>query len=111
MAVLKAQGVGVAWVASMPILNDVSFVLTPGFFGLVGANGAGKTTLLRVLAGELVPHEGTVHVRRAGRRFGHCRHTVGAMGSGVLALAASHEGLAAELRGRLALDPGALERW
>ena len=31
--------------------------------GLIGENGMGKTTLLRVLAGELVPDEGTV--RRA----------------------------------------------
>jgi ATPase subunit of ABC transporter with duplicated ATPase domains len=45
------------------LLGDVSFRVGEGTTAaLVGANGAGKTTLLRLLAGELVPHDGTVHV-------------------------------------------------
>ncbi|HEV8547663.1 MAG TPA: ATP-binding cassette domain-containing protein, partial [Polyangiaceae bacterium] len=111
MTMLEVRGVGVAWTASLPVIKEVSFGLTPGFFGLVGANGAGKTTLLRVLAGELAPHEGSVHLRPAGATLVHCPQTVDAVGADVRALAASHEGLAAELRGRLALEPAALERW
>ena len=41
--------------------------------GLVGRNGAGKTTSLRVLAGEALPHGGTVDRQR--RRSATCRRT------------------------------------
>ncbi|MFG3722492.1 ABC transporter ATP-binding protein [Streptomyces massasporeus] len=42
--------------------------------GIVGENGAGKTTLLRILAGEIRPDHGTVHI---GGRFGYCpQHAV-----------------------------------
>ncbi|MGW7002786.1 ABC-F family ATP-binding cassette domain-containing protein [Streptomyces sp. NPDC054933] len=45
------------------LLDDVSFRVGEGAaVALVGANGAGKTTLLRLIAGELVPHGGTVAV-------------------------------------------------
>ena len=30
-------------------VDDVSTVLTPGVYGLLGANGAGKTTLMRMI--------------------------------------------------------------
>jgi ABC-2 type transport system ATP-binding protein len=42
-------------------LDDVSFELAPGErVGIIGPNGAGKTTLLSILAGVLVPDEGSV---------------------------------------------------
>ncbi|HET8615707.1 MAG TPA: ABC transporter ATP-binding protein [Actinomycetales bacterium] len=45
-------------------LRDVSFAVRPGeAVGLVGANGQGKSTLLKLIAGVLVPDEGTVRVR------------------------------------------------
>ena len=44
-------------------LLDIDLVVAPGeVHGLLGPTGAGKTTLLRVLAGELAPSAGTVHV-------------------------------------------------
>jgi ATPase subunit of ABC transporter with duplicated ATPase domains len=132
MTVLEAHGVGVACApfgsapttvgsarrvshtavaTAMPVLKEVTFVLEPGFYGLVGANGAGKTTLLRALAGELVPHEGAIRVRPAGATIAYCPQTVDEPGEDVLELAAAYDGAAAELKGRLALEDGELERW
>ncbi|MBQ9031123.1 MAG: ABC transporter ATP-binding protein [Parasporobacterium sp.] len=41
-------------------VDRMSFALTKGVTGLLGANGAGKTTLMRILCGILVPDSGTV---------------------------------------------------
>ena len=41
-------------------VDRMSFTLTKGVTGLLGANGAGKTTLMRSLCGILVPDSGTV---------------------------------------------------
>ncbi len=41
-------------------VDDVTFRLTEGVNGLLGANGAGKTTLMRMLSGVLRPTAGTV---------------------------------------------------
>jgi ABC-2 type transport system ATP-binding protein len=44
-------------------LRDVSFQVAPGeAVGLVGANGHGKSTLLKLIAGVLLPDEGSVTV-------------------------------------------------
>jgi ABC-2 type transport system ATP-binding protein len=44
-------------------LRDVSFAVEPGeSIGVVGRNGQGKSTLLRLVAGVLLPDEGTVEV-------------------------------------------------
>ncbi|UJP11472.1 ABC transporter ATP-binding protein [Microbacterium sp. KUDC0406] len=44
-------------------LRDVSFSVAPGeAIGVVGRNGQGKSTLLRLVAGVLLPDQGTVKV-------------------------------------------------
>ncbi len=44
-------------------LRDVSFTVAPGeSIGVVGRNGQGKSTLLRLVAGVLLPDEGSVSV-------------------------------------------------
>lgn len=43
-------------------LDNVSFRLNPGVYGLLGANGAGKTTLMRMLCGVLKPTTGNIHM-------------------------------------------------
>ena len=45
-------------------VRDVSFDVMPGeSIGLVGANGQGKSTLLKLIAGVMLPDEGTIEVR------------------------------------------------
>lgn len=45
-------------------LRDVSFDVTPGeAIGVVGRNGSGKSTLLKLVAGVMIPDEGSVIVR------------------------------------------------
>jgi len=42
------------------VLKDVSFELTAGVYGLLGANGSGKTTLMRIIASAAKPASGSV---------------------------------------------------
>ena len=43
-------------------VSDVSLVLAPGIYGLLGANGAGKTTLMRMICGVLKPTSGDIRL-------------------------------------------------
>ena len=50
------------WPDGARALESVSGAFSTGRTGLVGANGSGKSTLLRLIAGHLVPDDGTVSV-------------------------------------------------
>ncbi len=56
---LRVHGLAHSY-GSRDVLRDVSFELSPGTVGLLGANGAGKTTLIRVLARTLNPSTGQI---------------------------------------------------
>ncbi|WP_300714558.1 ATP-binding cassette domain-containing protein [uncultured Acetatifactor sp.] len=43
-------------------LDDISFSVGSGVFGLLGHNGAGKTTLMKALVTVSPPSSGTIHV-------------------------------------------------
>lgn len=46
-----------------PLFEDVNLKFTPGnCYGIIGANGAGKSTFLKVLAGDIEPNYGHVHI-------------------------------------------------
>ncbi len=47
------------------LFEDVNVKFTPGnCYGLIGANGAGKSTFIKVLAGEIEPNRGQVHMAK-----------------------------------------------
>ncbi|GAA0470901.1 ABC transporter ATP-binding protein [Paractinoplanes deccanensis] len=51
-----------SWPDDTPVFEDLSLSVPGGRTGLVASNGAGKSTLLKLIAGELKPTGGAVHV-------------------------------------------------
>ncbi|GAA2374725.1 ABC-F family ATP-binding cassette domain-containing protein [Nonomuraea africana] len=89
--------------ADRVVLDQVSFTIKPGEkVGVIGDNGSGKSTLLRLLAGRVVPANGSVTVSVPGG-IGYLPQTLELPGSATvqdavdLALAEIRE-LAAEMR-------------
>jgi len=64
-ALLTALDLGYTLPQGRVLFADLSFGVSRGRTGLVGANGVGKSTLARILAGEVTPTRG--HVVRGGR--------------------------------------------
>jgi ATP-binding cassette subfamily F protein 3 len=95
-----------------PVLNRISLKVNRGeAVGVVGPNGSGKTTLLRVIAGDLRPTVGAVHLP-AGARIGYLRqghagdgaNTVDALFPAAFAADLAADELT-ELAERLAIEP------
>ncbi|WP_181796240.1 ABC-F family ATP-binding cassette domain-containing protein [Streptomyces sp. WELS2] len=59
-ASLTCSSLSFAWPDGTPVFDGLDIAFGPGRTGLVGVNGSGKSTLLKLLAGELVPADGTV---------------------------------------------------
>ncbi|MFJ4948269.1 ABC-F family ATP-binding cassette domain-containing protein [Streptomyces sp. NPDC088760] len=72
-ASLTAHSLSFAWPDGTAVFEGLDISFGPGRTGLVGVNGSGKSTLLKLLAGELVPADGTV---RAAGEIGHLPQNV-----------------------------------
>ena len=54
------SGLGYTFPNGHSLFKNISFRLTNGKTGIVGANGCGKTTLFRIIRKELIPSEGSI---------------------------------------------------
>ncbi|KPQ05195.1 MAG: ABC-type zinc uptake system ATPase component ZnuC [Rhodobacteraceae bacterium HLUCCA12] len=70
-ALIRAEGLSVAYGPAAPILHDIDFTMRAGeIVTVVGPNGAGKSTFLRALLGMIAPGTGRVW-RAPGLRLGY----------------------------------------
>ena len=95
---------------SVAIIRDANFQLSSGWTGIVGPNGAGKTTLMRLIAGELEPSSGSVHLDGALTPI-LLRQTVEYLTPEIERFASLLDGKACRLSGELALRPEDIDRW
>ncbi|MFD7993891.1 ABC-F family ATP-binding cassette domain-containing protein [Streptomyces mexicanus] len=61
-ASVTCSSLSFAWPDGTPVFHGLDVSFGPGRTGLVGVNGSGKSTLLKLIAGELTPAGGAVHV-------------------------------------------------
>ncbi|HEY3587161.1 MAG TPA: ATP-binding cassette domain-containing protein, partial [Myxococcaceae bacterium] len=111
MPTIRFERVTFAHHDAFPLLESASAVFSDGWTGLVGENGAGKSTLLRLVAGEIEPQQGRIHIEPAGAVVVLFRQDVETPGNDVHALADREDGSAWRFRGELRLDPADLQRW
>jgi ATPase subunit of ABC transporter with duplicated ATPase domains len=94
--------------ASDPLFAEVSFGLSPGWTGVIGANGAGKTTLLRLACRELHPQEGAILSPDC---VVYCAQRTDEPPPKLGELLAAWDGEAFGIRRRLEVGDDWLERW
>ena len=111
MSAIRFTNVSYAHTSAVPIIDDVTFDLGPGWTGLVGVNGAGKTTLLSLIAGAHPPDTGTITIDPNGLPPVMCPQRVDDITEDILRFAEAWDRDAVRLRASLALDGGDLERW
>lgn len=63
MTPLSVENITFAYEPARPILKNVTFEVAPGtFLAIIGPNGAGKSTLINLLAGQIEPLSGNIHL-------------------------------------------------
>jgi ABC-type multidrug transport system ATPase subunit len=78
MSAIHVSHVTYSYSSAVPVIDDASFDLGPGWTGLVRANGAGKSTLLSLLAASHPPDMGSVTIVPAGAPPVLCEQRVAA---------------------------------
>ncbi len=96
---------------AVPLFDELSLDLGPGWTGIVGENGAGKTTLLRLVSGELQPDSGRLRLEPKQASILLCPQLVERLPEDVARFAGSIDGEARMLHGRLDLVPEEIQRW
>jgi ATPase subunit of ABC transporter with duplicated ATPase domains len=59
---ISCTSLSFTWPDGSPVFEGLDVTFGPGRTGLVGVNGSGKSTLLKLIADELAPADGAVHV-------------------------------------------------
>ncbi len=108
---VRLSGLSFSYTDSVSILTGVRLTLATGWTGVAGPNGAGKTTLIRLIAGELEPAAGHVHLDPPGGVIRTCAQTAETVTPEIAAFARSTDGLARRIHGELRLDAATLARW
>ncbi|MGA6972332.1 MAG: ATP-binding cassette domain-containing protein [Candidatus Binatus sp.] len=108
---VRLSALAFSYTDSVSTLTGVNLTFATGWTGIVGPNGAGKTTLLRLVAGELEPTAGHVHLDPPHGAIQVCPQTVEAMTPEIAAFARETDGVARRIHGELRLDAAALVRW
>lgn len=111
MPFVCAERLGFSYMDRVSLFEDVSFRLSPGWYGLVGANGLGKTTLARLMAGELKPTCGRLWLEPREAKVVICRQELRTANLELFQFAQRPEREAAAQRGILNLEPTMLLHW
>lgn len=57
---ITLNNLGFQWPDGTSVIDSLTVSVGNGITGLIGDNGTGKSTLLRLIAGELIPSDGTI---------------------------------------------------
>ncbi len=111
MPAVHFSHVSFSYSSAVPILEDASFDLGPGWTGLVGANGAGKSTLLSLIARGHSPDAGSVTIEPSGLDPVLCAQRIDDLTEAIARFASAWVRDAVRLRASLRLEPADLDRW
>jgi len=102
------QNISYIYSGTLPLLHDVSFHLTAGWTGVVGANGVGKTTLLKLACSRLVASGGSIV--RPGSVY-YVEQRTDHLPVEAAEFFASYDRAACRLRGKLGIEEEWMGRW
>jgi macrolide transport system ATP-binding/permease protein len=91
-----------------PLIDELSFDLTKGWTGIIGANGAGKTTILKLATGDLSPQKGSV---KGSKNAVYCRQRTDETPLLLNELVLSTDSDACRVRGQLNVNIDWPDRW
>jgi ATPase subunit of ABC transporter with duplicated ATPase domains len=111
MSAIHFSHVSFSYSSAVPIIDDATFDLGPGWTGLVGANGAGKSTLLHLMTSTHPPGSGSISVEPPGLPPVLCEQSVEQLTESIRKLAWNWDRDAVRMRAQLGLVPEHLDRW